>query len=70
MRTPIALFSLSYQVQPKEVWHKKFAVNIHWIYTLMIDFLKMYENIPCCSIVKFSGLIFEITFRFDSPSNI
>jgi len=30
----------------------------------------MYENIPCFSIVQFSGLIFEITFRFDLPSNI
>jgi len=29
----------------------------------------MYEDIPR-SIVQFSGLIFEITFRFDSPSNI
>jgi len=36
----------------------------------MIYFLQMYENIPCCSIVKFSGLIFEIRFGFDSPSNI
>jgi len=35
----------------------------------MIYFLQMYENIPC-SIVPFSGLIFEITLRFDSPSNI
>jgi len=30
----------------------------------------MYENILYCSIVQFSGLIFEITFRFDSSSNI
>jgi len=30
----------------------------------------MYENIPCYSTVQFSGLTFEITFRFDSPSNI
>ena len=49
---------------------KKFAANIHWIYTLIIYFLHMYENIPCYSIVQFSGLIFEMTFRFDSPSNI
>ena len=49
---------------------EKFAVNIHWMYTLIIYFLQMYENMPCYSIVQFSGLIFEITFRFDSPSNI
>jgi len=36
----------------------------------MIYFLQMYENILCCSIVQFSGLIFEKTFRFDLPSNI
>jgi len=25
---------------------KNFAVNIHWIYTLIIYVLQMYENIP------------------------
>jgi len=49
---------------------KMFAVNIHWIYTLMVYLCQMSEDIPCCSTVKFSGSIFEITFRFDSPSNI
>jgi len=28
------------------------------------------KTLPSCSILQFSGLIFEITFRFDSPSNI
>ena len=56
MRTPI---SLSHQVQPKEVGIEKFAVNIHWIFTLIIYFLQMYENIPCYSIVQFSGLILK-----------
>jgi len=32
------------------------TVDIH------ICFLWTYENIPCCIIVQFSGLIFEITF--------
>ena len=41
---------------------KKFAVNIHWIFTLMIYFLQMYENMPRCGIVQFSGWIFETKF--------
>jgi len=67
MRTTISL--LSHQVQPKRFSIKKFTVNIHWIYTLMIYFLQMYEKIPC-SIVQILGLILEITFCFDSTSNI
>jgi len=37
------------------------------MYTLVIYFLWTNENIACI-IIQFSGLIFEITFRFCSPS--